>query len=187
LEPKLDANGKAFVPDLKIVKVNGPSRLFELLKRASRNRVTAETNMNKRSSRSHSIFQLHLEGHNSITKETVQGLLNFIDLAGSEKLESSGVKGIQAKETIFINSSLTSLKDVFLALATNSKYVPYRHSKLTFVLQNSLSGNSKTMMFVNVSPAAENLQESINSLRFAANVNTCNLGTAKKTSKISFL
>jgi len=186
LEPKLDPNGKVFIPDLKVVKVNGPSRLFELLKRAVPLRVTAETNMNKRSSRSHSIFQLHIEGHNTITKQSIQGLLNFIDLAGSEKLDSSGVKGGQVKETIFINTSLSALKDVFTALALNAKYVPYRHSKLTYILQNSLSGNSKTMMFVNVSPATENLPESLNSLRFATNVNSCNLGTAKKSSKVTF-
>jgi len=187
LEPKLDPNGKVFIPDLKVVTVNGPSRLFELLKTAVPNRVTAETNMNKRSSRSHSIFQLHIEGYNTITKESIQGLLNFIDLAGSEKLERAGVKGDKAKETIFINTSLSALKDVFTALATNAKYVPYRHSKLTYILQNSLSGNSKTMMFVNVSPASDNLSESLNSLRFATNVNSCNLGTAKKTSTVAFV
>jgi kinesin family protein C1 len=142
--------------------------------------------MNKRSSRSHSVFQLKLKGTNRVTNENCQGILNLIDLAGSERLSQSGSKGERLTETKNINKSLSCLGNVIAALANGSQHVPYRDSKLTFLLQNSLGGNSKCLMFVNISPAASNLAESLSSLNFAAKVNACEIGTARKNTKIDF-
>eukprot|EP01128_Nolandella_sp_AFSM9_P003465 TRINITY_DN1490_c0_g2_i2.p1 TRINITY_DN1490_c0_g2~~TRINITY_DN1490_c0_g2_i2.p1 ORF type:complete len:720 (-),score=204.42 TRINITY_DN1490_c0_g2_i2:72-2231(-) len=177
-------NGHTSVTNMTVVPVTSPESVHSLLTSASPNRSTASTKMNDRSSRSHSVFQIGIEGSNSETGEKIRGLLNLIDLAGSERLGSSGAEGATKKETIAINSSLSNLSNCIQSLANKSKHVPYRNSKLTYLLQNSLGGNSKTLMFVNVSPAECNVKESVNSLRFAAKVNACDIGTAKKTGKV---
>ncbi|PRP79528.1 hypothetical protein PROFUN_12719 [Planoprotostelium fungivorum] len=181
---KHDTKGNTTITNITTVKVRTPQQVYELLARASHNRSVGFTNMNERSSRSHSVFQLRLTGLNSFTTETVSGLLNLIDLAGSERLNSSGVTGQRLKETQHINKSLTHLGDVIAALANKDAHVPYRNSKLTYLLQNSLGGNSKTLMFVNISPRSNDLNETISSLRFATKVNACEIGTAKKQTKM---
>jgi hypothetical protein len=107
------------------------------------------------------VFQLRLIGKNKHTDAKSEGILNLIDLAGSERLAQSGATGDRLKETQAINKSLSCLGDVIAALANKEKHIPYRNSKLTYLLQDSLGGNSKTLMFVNISPAASNLNESI--------------------------
>ncbi|KAF8636137.1 hypothetical protein AX17_003760 [Amanita inopinata Kibby_2008] len=132
------------------------------------------------------------------TGERCEGSLNLVDLAGSERLNVSFAPGVMAdrervKETQAINKSLSALGDVIAALgergesgvAAANKHIPYRNSKLTYLLQNSLSGNSKTLMVLNLSPLATHLQESLTSLRFATKVNNTTLGTAKKQVRTS--
>lgn len=177
-------SGTTSVTNLHVVRVKNPDKVHELLQLASSNRAVASTKMNERSSRSHSVFQLRLVGKNSITSASVEGLLNLIDLAGSERLTTSGASGDRLIETRNINKSLSCLGDVISALANKDKHIPYRNSKLTYLLQSSLGGNGKTLMFVNVSPTPENFNESINSLRFASKVNACEIGTARKGGKI---
>lgn len=145
-----------------------------MLKRASQNRATGATNINERSSRSHSVFTLQLTGENKKTGERSSGLLNLIDLAGSERLSMSGSVGDRLKETQAINKSLSSLGDVIQSLVNKKEgsHVPYRNSKLTWLLRNSLGGNCKTLMFVNVSPLVEHFNETLCSLRFATKVNS---------------
>merc|ERR1712241_535633 len=170
-----------YVTNLITEEVTCGSNVNPLLRRAKKNRAVAATNCNERSSRSHSVFILKIVGKNSITSESCTGTLNLVDLAGSERLKDSGSTGLRLDETKNINSSLSALSKVIMALANNKDgHIPYRDSKLTHLLMNSLGGNSKTLMFVNLSPREESFNESLNSLRFAKRVNQCQIGTASK-------
>eukprot|EP00698_Gefionella_okellyi_P011627 TRINITY_DN3073_c0_g1_i1.p1 TRINITY_DN3073_c0_g1~~TRINITY_DN3073_c0_g1_i1.p1 ORF type:complete len:670 (-),score=189.73 TRINITY_DN3073_c0_g1_i1:154-1944(-) len=184
-EIKYDKQQKVYVTDLTLADVSQPSEVYQLLRQAAQNRAVAKTAMNERSSRSHSVFQLHLKGTNKVTSEVTEGVLNLIDLAGSERLARSGAVGAQLKETQAINKSLSCLGDVIVALANRDAHVPYRNSKLTHLLQNSLGGDAKTLMFVNIAPTASNMSESLCSLRFASKVNSCDIGVARRAAKIT--
>ncbi|XP_052800185.1 carboxy-terminal kinesin 2-like isoform X2 [Mya arenaria] len=174
------SGGDVMVTNLTTVQVTTENQITHLLKTASQNRAVGETQCNERSSRSHSVFRLKITGNNTITGETCKGTLNLVDLAGSERLKESGATGQRLKETQNINKSLSNLGMVIMALGNKENHVPYRNSKLTYLLQNSLGGNSKTLMFVNVSPREDSFSETLNSLRFATKVNQCNIGTATK-------
>ncbi|CCJ31346.1 unnamed protein product [Pneumocystis jirovecii] len=175
---------KTIVTDLTTVVLDTPTKVFTLLKKASNNRSVAATEANERSSRSHSVFILTLHGTNTITGEISEGTLNLIDLAGSERLSHSQSVGDRLKETQAINKSLSCLGDVIHSLGNSKGHIPYRNSKLTYLLQYSLGGNSKTLMLVTLSPLVQHLSESLCSLRFATKVNHTVIGTAKKTIKI---
>lgn len=153
-----------------------------LLRKSDKNRMVAATKANERSSRSHSVFIVSLKGQNHVTGESCDGRLNLIDLAGSERLNHSGATGDRLRETQNINKSLACLGDVIHALGTakEGSHIPYRNSKLTYLLQYSLGGNSKTLMLVNVSPMQAHASETINSLRFATKVNNTHIGRAKR-------
>ncbi|OWF50540.1 carboxy-terminal kinesin 2-like [Mizuhopecten yessoensis] len=184
-EIKLTGMGSndVIVTNLTLVTVETDTQITSLLKKASHNRAVAETKCNEHSSRSHSVLRLKLTGENSLSGEACVGTLNLVDLAGSERLKESGSEGQRLKETLSINKSLSTLGNVIMALGNKDNHIPYRNSKLTYLLQNSLGGNSKTLMFVNASPKEECFQETLNSLRFATKVNQCNIGTAQKKSK----
>lgn len=171
---------EVMVTNVKTVVVTSETQVYSLLEKATQNRAVAATQCNERSSRSHSVFRLKLVGENHLTGEKCQGTLNLIDLAGSERLSQSCSTGERLRETKNINKSLSNLGNVIMALANKEQHIPYRNSKLTFLLQNSLGGNSKSLMFVNISPKEESLQETLCSLRFATKVNQCNIGTAQK-------
>ncbi|CAK7896267.1 kinesin-like protein Kar3p [[Candida] anglica] len=168
------------VTNLTSIPLTSSDQFNQILNKAMKNRSTAATKSNERSSRSHSIFILKLEGKNFKTNKICRGTLNLIDLAGSERLASSLATGDRLKETQAINKSLSCLGDVIHALGQKSNqalHIPYRNSKLTYLLKNSLGGSSKTLMFVNVSPLLKNFGETINSLRFATKVNSTKLGS----------
>lgn len=179
---------KTLVTDLTSIELENPQMVNEVLKKALKNRSIAATKANERSSRSHSVFTIRIHGKNPNTNETSEGVLNLIDLAGSERLSHSQASGDRLKETQSINKSLSCLGDVIYALGDSNvskdgstrKHIPFRNSKLTYLLQYSLMGNSKTLMFVNISPCKQHFNETINSLRFATKVNSTKIGTAKK-------
>ncbi|UYV80295.1 KIFC1 [Cordylochernes scorpioides] len=158
---------EVYVTNLTHVTITSQDQVPELLHKAHKNRAVAATNCNEHSSRSHSVFRLKLTGSNQLTGENCEATLNLIDLAGSERLKSSNAEGDRLKETKNINKSLSNLGNVIMALAQKDAHVPYRNSKLTHLLMNSLGGNSKTLMFVNISPLEKYFGETLNSLRFA--------------------
>ncbi|KAI5590658.1 hypothetical protein POPTR_004G031600v4 [Populus trichocarpa] len=177
---KHDANGNTNVTDLTIVDVCRIEEISSLLRQAAQSRSVGKTQMNEQSSRSHFVFTLRISGVNEGTEQQVQGVLNLIDLAGSERLSRSGATGDRLKETQAINRSLSSLSDVIFALAKKEDHVPFRNSKLTYLLQPCLGGDSKTLMFVNISPDPASVGESLCSLRFAARVNACEIGIPRR-------
>jgi kinesin family member C1 len=183
LEIKHDMNNsETTITNVTIVNLDSTDEVESILARAMAKRSVAATQANERSSRSHSVFMLTVTGENTITGERSKGTLNLVDLAGSERLNQSKVEGARLKETQSINRSLSSLGDVIGALGQGKEggHVPYRNSKLTNLLQFSLGGNSKTLMFCMVSPLKDHLAESLTTLRFAAKVNSTHIGRASK-------
>ncbi|KAG7338295.1 kinesin motor domain containing protein [Nitzschia inconspicua] len=188
LSIKRNREGRSYVDGLAQIPIDvndplaGMQQLDALMGVAARSRSVASTKMNSQSSRSHSVFMLHLNGFNEESGATVNGALNLCDLAGSERLDRSGAgaDAVRLRETQSINKSLSCLGDVFNALATGASHVPYRNSKLTYLLQDCLSGDGKALMFVNLSPTTASCGESVCSLRFAQRVNQVELGKATK-------
>ncbi|XP_026482307.1 protein claret segregational-like [Ctenocephalides felis] len=156
-----------YVTNLTEIIVESQNELKDLLRRAQQNRATAQTESNERSSRSHSVSKIIISSSDPATGESFTGVLNLVDLAGSESPKTS----VRMDETKNINKSLAQLGKVILSLQQKQSHIPYRSSKLTYLLMPSLGGNSKTLMFVNVNPLSANYSESINSLRFASQVN----------------
>jgi len=181
---RLAPNGEIVVPDLVSMEVKSVDDVRELLEnRAYRNRAVGCTNMNEQSSRSHCALFVNITAENPETGATTRGKLVLVDLAGSERVEKSGAQGQAMKEAQNINKSLSALGDVIAALQAKEKHIPYRNSKLTFLLQDCLGGNAKCLMFCNVSPAMSNHNETLCSLRFAARARATQLGKAKKNAK----
>ncbi|XP_045399842.1 kinesin-like protein KIFC1 isoform X2 [Lemur catta] len=175
------------VTNARYVPVSCEKEVEALLRLAHQNRAVARTAQNERSSRSHSVFQLQISGEHSSRGVQCGARLSFVDLAGSERLDPGLVLGPgereRLRETQAINSSLSTLGLVIMALSNKESHVPYRNSKLTYLLQNSLGGSAKMLMFVNISPLEENASETLNSLRFASKVNQCVIGTAQACRK----
>eukprot|EP01061_Rhynchopus_euleeides_P020345 TRINITY_DN3312_c0_g2_i3.p1 TRINITY_DN3312_c0_g2~~TRINITY_DN3312_c0_g2_i3.p1 ORF type:complete len:621 (+),score=249.24 TRINITY_DN3312_c0_g2_i3:56-1918(+) len=142
---------EAVVEGLSDHPVSNEETVVELLSTAQSNRACAATKMNDQSSRSHSVFMLRINVYDPVAKVTLSGLLNLIDLAGSEKVSASEVKGDRFKEAIAINSSLSHLGDVIHYLGQGG-HVPFRNSTLTRLLRPSLGGSSKCLMLVNKLP-----------------------------------
>jgi len=170
-----------YVEGLVQCEVNSSDDVEELMVMAGRNRTVANNNVNEHSSRSHLVLSCTVTGSNSITGTKTTGKLNLIDLAGSERLKNTGATGQRLKEAQCINKSLSALGDVINSLGGAKTHVPYRNSKLTFLLQDSLRSNAKVLMFVNINPAPKSAGESICSLNFAARCRAVMLGKAKKT------
>ncbi|KAJ8934379.1 hypothetical protein NQ314_013420 [Rhamnusium bicolor] len=141
--------------------------MLRAMKTGNNNRTTGMTNMNEHSSRSHAIFQIVIEMAEEHSKSIKVGKLNLVDLAGSERQSKTGATGDRLREATKINKALSSLGNVIYALAENSAHIPYRDSKLTRLLQDSLGGNSKTIMIANIGPASMNYEETIITLRYA--------------------
>ncbi|CAG9323633.1 unnamed protein product [Blepharisma stoltei] len=155
-----------YVEGLNEVCVTSEIEMLEILSLGETMRTVAATKLNKMSSRSHLIFILEVMQKYSNGSEK-KGMLNLVDLAGSEKVHSTGVAGPKIEETKKINLSLSALGNVIHALISNSDHVPYRDSKLTRILQESLGGNYKTTLIVACSLSPKSEEETLNTMRFA--------------------
>ena len=144
--------------------------------------MQACTNMNEHSSRSHMMLTVYMQSTNLMTGTVTKGKLNLVDLAGSERINKSGATGAALKEAQNINKSLSALGDVIQARGAKQNHVPFRNSTLTYLLQDSLSSDSKTLMFVCISPVIYNSEETFCSLNFAQRVRAVELGKAIKHS-----
>ncbi|KAF8111362.1 hypothetical protein N665_0076s0337 [Sinapis alba] len=173
-------NGLA-VPDASMYPVTSTSDVITLMDIGLQNRSVGATAMNERSSRSHSIVTVHVRGKDMKTGSVLYGNLHLVDLAGSERVDRSEVKGDRLREAQHINKSLSSLGDVIFSLASKSSHIPYRNSKLTQLLQSSLGGRAKTLMFVQLNPDATSYSESMSTLKFAERVSGVELGAAKSS------
>ncbi|XP_031162074.1 kinesin-like protein KIF21A [Sander lucioperca] len=185
-----DANGGIYTVGVTTRTVTSAAEMIQCLKLGALSRTTASTQMNAQSSRSHAIFTIHLcqvrvcspDNDDNVTDnrlansseinefETLTAKFHFVDLAGSERLKRTGATGDRAKEGISINCGLLALGNVISALGDRSKrssHVPYRDSKLTRLLQDSLGGNSQTVMIACVSPSDRDFMETLNTLKYA--------------------
>lgn len=171
LEVKERPDVGVYVKDLSSYVMNNADDLDKTMTLGNKNRSVGSTNMNERSSRSHAIFTITVEcsekgpdGQHHVR----MGKLHLVDLAGSERQAKTGATGQRLKEATKINLSLSTLGNVISALVDGkSTHIPYRNSKLTRLLQDSLGGNSKTVMIANIGPADYNFDETISTLRYA--------------------
>ncbi|DBA04396.1 TPA: hypothetical protein N0F65_009992 [Lagenidium giganteum] len=170
LDLKESVDGTVYVKDLTEVVVSDVDSMNKVMMRGFKNRTVGSTLMNEGSSRSHSIFTVVVESSQRIENEDHfrAGKLNLVDLAGSERQSKTGATGNRLKEGCKINLSLSALGNVISALVDGKgKHIPYRDSKLTRLLQDSLGGNTKTLMVAAVSPADYNYDETLSTLRYA--------------------
>ena len=162
-----DKNKGIWVEDCTEEYVESEQEMFNFFQNGASNRAVASTKMNALSSRSHSLFAVIIYQRNIITESSKTGKIYFVDLAGSEKMSKAGIEGnTMLKEAQNINKSIMTLGMVINALTKGAKHVPYRDSKLTRVLQESLGGNSLTNLIINCSPNMSNQPETLNTLRF---------------------
>lgn len=162
LQIREDKAKKTFIEGLSEFTVCSFEEVLSLLQKGSQMRVTGSTKMNDLSSRSHAIFVLTIEQNEKISK------INFVDLAGSERVRSTGATGVRLEESKKINQSLSALGNVIAAL-TDSKgksHIPYRDSKITRILEDSLGGNCRTVVLTMISAANENFSENVKILTF---------------------
>ncbi|XP_033821978.1 kinesin heavy chain isoform X2 [Periophthalmus magnuspinnatus] len=153
--------------------VTSPEEVMDVIDEGKANRHVAVTNMNEHSSRSHSIFLINIKQENVETEQKLSGKLYLVDLAGSEKVSKTGAEGAVLDEAKNINRSLSALGNVISALAEGTKsHVPYRDSKMTRILQDSLGGNCRTTMFICCSPSSYNDVETKSTLMFGQRAKT---------------
>ena len=166
LDIREDPKKGVFVKDLTYVTLKDTQDIQRCLDRGNKNRHVGQTSMNDQSSRSHSLFTVYLEIEEN--NKIRSGKLNLVDLAGSERVGKTNATGQTFDEGKKINLSLTALGSVIDALSFNRKHIPYKDSKLTRLLADSLGGNTKTVMFANISPASYNYDETVGTLRYAS-------------------
>ncbi len=154
-----------FVQDLFRATVGSFEEVNAHWEKARNNRTTFSNNVNEHSSRSHLVVSLYCKGQSSTGASTSFGKLHLIDLAGSERLSRTGATGDRLKEAQNINKSLSALGDVIQAAGAKAAHIPYRNSKLTHLLQDSLGSSAKTLMIVQSSPLSKDVSESLCSLQ----------------------
>ncbi|XP_004625999.1 kinesin-like protein KIFC3 isoform X6 [Octodon degus] len=179
-----DGSGQLYVPGLTEFQVQSVEDINKVFEFGHNNRTTEFTNMNEHSSRSHALLIVTVRGRDCSTGLCTIGKLNLVDLAGSERVGKSGAEGSRLREAQHINKSLSALGDVIAALRSRQGHVPFRNSKLTYLLQDSLNGDSKTLMVVQVSPVEKNSSETLCSLRFAERVRSVELGPGARHTEL---
>ena len=167
-----DAKGNIIVKGLSKHVVNNEEEAFNLLFEGESNRTVSEHQLNKESTRSHCIFTMSVEMKSKVesSEKVLSSKLNFVDLAGSERVKKTGSTGIALKEATYINKSLTFLEQVVVALTDKTRrkdYIPYRQSKLTHILKDSIGGNCKTCMIATIWPEEPFILETLSTLNFA--------------------
>ncbi|KAJ4923629.1 hypothetical protein JOQ06_014113, partial [Pogonophryne albipinna] len=168
-----DKNKVPFVKGCTERFVSSPNEVMDVIDEGKANRHVAVTNMNEHSSRSHSIFQINIKQENVETELKLSGKLYLVDLAGSEKVSKTGAEGAVLDEAKNINKSLSALGNVIAALSEGTKtHVPYRDSKMTRILQDSLGGNCRTTIIICCSPSAYNEAETKSTLMFGQRAKT---------------
>mmetsp|Transcript_2435 Transcript_2435/g.5447 ORF Transcript_2435/g.5447 Transcript_2435/m.5447 type:complete len:928 (+) Transcript_2435:38-2821(+) len=180
LDVRIEKDGSVGVSNLVERQVDTVEDVQTSMNEASSNRSVAQTDMNEHSSRSHCIVTVKTVVEQKDPKCKYVGKLHLVDLAGSENTNRSGAKGKQMTEASNINKSLAALGDVMMSLQGKSEHVPYRNSKLTMMLKDSLGGDAKTLMIVQISPAQTSCVETLSSLNFASRARNVELGKAKK-------
>ncbi|KAL6552106.1 Kinesin-like protein KIN-14R [Orobanche gracilis] len=180
LEIKQASEGFHHIPGIVEAKVENTRQVWNVLQAGSSARAVGSNNVNEHSSRSHCMLCIMVRANNLVTGECTRSKLWLVDLAGSERLAKTDVQGDRLKEAQNINRSLSALGDVISALANKSSHIPYRNSKLTHLLQDSLGGDSKTLMFVQISPSDQDVSETLSSLNFATRVRGVELGPVRK-------
>jgi len=170
LDIKKDKKGMVVVQGAVVHQAGNAVELMSLFEKGSSTRHISSTKMNAESSRSHLVVSIIVEAINRTSGAVTKGKLSLVDLAGSERAAKTGATPEQLKEAQSINKSLSALGDVISALSSEQSFIPYRNNKLTLLMQDSLGGNAKTLMFVNVSPADYNCDETITSLTYASRV-----------------
>ncbi|XP_044136259.1 kinesin-like protein klp-3 [Bufo gargarizans] len=174
---EIRSHGKVVtLPGLTEMEVLTEDDIKRIMSFGEKNRTVESTKMNTESSRSHLIVILTLNGIDTISGVLVSSTLTLCDLAGSERISKTEATGQRLVEAAAINKSLTALGQVFTALKTNSLHVPYRNSKLTHLLQPSLTGQAKACVFVNISPDVKDLAETLSSLQFGSSIQQIALG-----------
>lgn len=176
-------NGKNGVKGLNVVVVRTTDEVISYMKYGLSIRSTGTTNLNKHSSRSHLIMTLYQKAINTSFNTEINSKIHLIDLAGSERLKKSKSEGQTMKEAQNINLSLFALGDVISARHQKLKHVPFRNSVLTHLLQDSLSGDAKTLMILNISPELEHVDETVCSLNFGSKARATEIGFAHKNLK----
>ncbi|ETV89184.1 hypothetical protein, variant [Aphanomyces astaci] len=169
LEIHEDAQGMVYVKDLSMIEVSNREEVNAIVQMGLTLRATHETKMNSVSSRSHTVFTIHIFQHDVALGQVMCGMMNLVDLAGSERLKKSESDGQRLKEALHINSSLSAVGKVVMSLDPESgfNYIPYRDSKLTRLLQNSIGGNSYTLLIATIHPMKEHYEECLNTMQFA--------------------
>ncbi|XP_071973026.1 kinesin-like protein KIFC3 isoform X2 [Engystomops pustulosus] len=173
-------SGELYVPGLTQCNVRNMHDINKILELGRKQRATEHTNLNAHSSRSHALLILTAKGRETSTGICTTGKLYLVDLAGSERVSRSGAAGERLREAQCINRSLSALGDVFSALRSQQAHVPYRNSKLTYLLQEALSRDGKALLLLQVSPAEQNVNESLCSLRFGDRVRSVELGVPSR-------
>jgi len=177
------------IPGLSIHKPTGPDHILSLLSFGNGNRTQHATDANKESSRSHAVLQVFIRQKDKaagLSTEVKVAKMSLIDLAGSEKGGVTGNKGARFREGSNINKSLLALGNCINALADGSKYIPYRNSKLTRLLKDSIGGNCRTVMIANVSPSSETFEDTFNTLKYADRAKKIKINLKKNVLNVDF-